>query len=218
MSKKVDALKLGFVDPDEPIEALPADEWVSLVDLLENANEDKRVSPAELATAIEQKGIHVVDRFRRHVNANDGDSNNLTSKKFALDLLADHCEGYRRPDELDQYDKLYTFGWPKNSLPDFEKISRCYVENAEPTQNPESEAERDASQVNSKPMQRQRHQEQEILRVLHEAGINPMKLPPNKAGKPGAKAEARGRLTLAKTVFDKAWERLSASKEIQYAG
>lgn len=69
----------------------------------------------------------------------------------------------------------------------------------------------------AKPLQRQRHQEAEILRVLRELGHQPKALPKNVPGKPGVKAEVRGRLSFTVKVFNKAWERLSDGKEIAAA-
>ena len=71
--------------------------------------------------------------------------------------------------------------------------------------------------ANKRPLQRQLFQEQEILRVLRDAGYDPQALPNRAAGKPGAKADARGRLKFTRSVFDKAWERLRESKEIKDA-
>lgn len=67
------------------------------------------------------------------------------------------------------------------------------------------------------PLQRQRHQEGEILRVLRELGHDPAALPARQPGKPGAKAAAWGLLQGKKRsrgVFDKAWERLRRAGEI----
>lgn len=69
----------------------------------------------------------------------------------------------------------------------------------------------------AKPLQRQRHQEAEILRVLRELGHQPKALPKHVPGKRGVKAEVRGRLSFTVKVFDKAWERLSDDGEIAAA-
>jgi len=69
----------------------------------------------------------------------------------------------------------------------------------------------------SKPLQRQLFQEAEILRVITALGHNPTQLPKPKAGKAGVKAEVRGHLKFPTSVFDKAWDRLRASKSIQDA-
>ncbi|MEI7956870.1 MAG: hypothetical protein WCJ66_17025 [Verrucomicrobiota bacterium] len=71
--------------------------------------------------------------------------------------------------------------------------------------------------ASKRPLQQQLFQEQEIVRVLRAAGYDPQALPNRAAGKPGAKADARGRLKFTKSVFDKAWERLRDSKEIKDA-
>lgn len=70
------------------------------------------------------------------------------------------------------------------------------------------------------PLPRQRHQEQEILRVLAELDVNPLALPPRAPGAPGVKARVRERLRLSYTEsqFDHAWERLRADERIKDAG
>ncbi len=70
-----------------------------------------------------------------------------------------------------------------------------------------------------RPMPRQRFQENEILWVIRELGHDPRKLPKNKPGKPGVRSEVCKMLTdpmWQGTVFEKAWERLSQKKEIEY--
>jgi len=66
----------------------------------------------------------------------------------------------------------------------------------------------------NQPLQRQRFQEQEILRVLTEKGYEAKALPTRAAGKSGAKAEVRGQLRFTVSVFNKAWDRLRQSGEI----
>ncbi|MCQ1550284.1 MAG: hypothetical protein NOF05_16055 [Candidatus Accumulibacter phosphatis] len=64
----------------------------------------------------------------------------------------------------------------------------------------------------------QRRQEREILRVLCELGYSADALPKWVPGKPGVKAEVRGRFASWQgTVFDKAWDRLRADKRIRDA-
>jgi len=70
------------------------------------------------------------------------------------------------------------------------------------------------SQSKSRPPPQQRYQEQEILRVIKELKYDPTKLPKDTPGKSGVKAEVRGRLNFSTGVFNKAWERLSHTKEI----
>ena len=69
----------------------------------------------------------------------------------------------------------------------------------------------------AKPLQRQRYQEQEILRVVRELGVDPMALPVPIPGTSGIKAKVRKQLTFSKTVFDKAWERLRGQGDIKDA-
>jgi hypothetical protein len=64
----------------------------------------------------------------------------------------------------------------------------------------------------AKPLPRQRYQEQEILRMLRNIGFDPMAIP-----KKGAKAAARKKLNFTKSTFEKAWERLRKSGELQDA-
>lgn len=68
------------------------------------------------------------------------------------------------------------------------------------------------------PLSRQRHHENEILRVLAELGHDTKALPKWSPTTPGGKQEARAKLPrMTKKVFDKAWERLSSSGDIAYA-
>lgn len=71
-----------------------------------------------------------------------------------------------------------------------------------------------AIQERSRPIQAQQHQESEILRVISELGYTPKQLPKDNPGKAGVKAEVRAKLIYSVAVFNKAWERLSASREI----
>ncbi|MGB3423816.1 MAG: hypothetical protein WBF84_06780 [Castellaniella sp.] len=68
----------------------------------------------------------------------------------------------------------------------------------------------------SKPLPRQRHHEQEILRVIVELGYTATALPPREAGKAWVRAEVRERLKHSQTndVFKKAWQRLLDAEEI----
>lgn len=69
-----------------------------------------------------------------------------------------------------------------------------------------------------RPIKQQRFQEKEILRVIGELGFDPKDIPKWVAGKSGIKAKVRDRLvnnTFSTNVFNKAWERLRASKDIQ---
>lgn len=79
------------------------------------------------------------------------------------------------------------------------------------------EAAPDAKNSNEKPPLQQQFQEREILRVIEELSYEPKNLPQNKPGKAGVKAEVRKKLSFPVKVFDKAWERLKANVDIQYA-
>ncbi len=77
-----------------------------------------------------------------------------------------------------------------------------------------AKSENAPTQASSKPVQAQRHQESEILRVIMELGYQAKQLPKDTPGKPGVKAAVRAKLKFTNAVFDKAWERLSSSKDI----
>ena len=68
-----------------------------------------------------------------------------------------------------------------------------------------------------KPLQRQRHQEQEILRVIKELGHSAKALPKREQGKSGIKREVRNFLPFSNKVLDNAWQRLRDDGEIQDA-
>ena len=77
--------------------------------------------------------------------------------------------------------------------------------------------------VPAKPLQRTAAQDSAILSEIEKLGYDPMALPKNPPGKPGAKAAIR--IALAKSslftgarVFDKAWERLTSSGDIVIQG
>jgi catechol 2,3-dioxygenase-like lactoylglutathione lyase family enzyme len=78
----------------------------------------------------------------------------------------------------------------------------------------ESTAKGESNTQGNRPLQRQRFQETEILRVIGELGHSAIALPRNSKGKPGVKAEAREKLNFTVAVFDKAWERLRAQRKI----
>ena len=66
-----------------------------------------------------------------------------------------------------------------------------------------------------RPPLQQSFQEEEILRILAELGIDPLNIEPFKAGKNGTKHKAREKLNFSQKVFDKAWERLSRDGRIR---
>ncbi|EIN00426.1 hypothetical protein WQE_15386 [Paraburkholderia hospita] len=67
----------------------------------------------------------------------------------------------------------------------------------------------------SRPLARQRHQEDEILRVIRELGHDPKALPKRIPGQPWVKSAARDKLTgFGDKVFDLAWERLRSAGDI----
>jgi len=59
-------------------------------------------------------------------------------------------------------------------------------------------------------------QEDEILRIIKELKINPLKLPEIKPGKKGIKSNVSTALKWEGTIFSKAWERLAAKGLIKY--
>ena len=80
---------------------------------------------------------------------------------------------------------------------------------------PESDEPAAVGTVHVRQLPAQRFQEQEILRVIRELGHTPTELPKDIPGKPGVKTEIRAQLSKFTTnVFNKAWERLSSTKEI----
>ena len=83
-----------------------------------------------------------------------------------------------------------------------------------PPASAESKPQSEADVQSSGPLQRQRFQETEILRVINELGYTATALPKNKSGKPGVKAAVREKLTFSVTIFNKAWDRLRAQGEI----
>ena len=71
-----------------------------------------------------------------------------------------------------------------------------------------------------KPLQRSAAQDAAILREIKKQGYDPLALPKNSPGKSGVKAAVRTALAknplfTSKTVFDKAWERLTTSADIE---
>jgi hypothetical protein len=69
-----------------------------------------------------------------------------------------------------------------------------------------------------KPLQRSLAQDAAILQAIESLGHNRLEIPRNPSGKRGVKAEVRDKvrrehkyLFVGTTVFDKAWERLSAN-------
>ncbi len=97
-----------------------------------------------LVTAIEQKGIYIWDRFDRLKPATDAD------KKSALELLGQQYDWMNDPQAVarmpisplemayankhsgddDRYNPFDDFGWPKNVLPEFEKIQESIATNS----------------------------------------------------------------------------------------
>lgn len=72
-----------------------------------------------------------------------------------------------------------------------------------------------------KPKQRSQVQDEEILALLRTRGYDPLALPPYAPGKSGVKAEIKAALGnkgmwAGKTVFSKAWDRLTKNKDIAY--
>lgn len=74
-----------------------------------------------------------------------------------------------------------------------------------------------ATEPSTRPEPRHRWQEDEVLRAIAELGYEPRALPKRLPGRPGAKAQARKKLSLTGCVFDKAWERLRKDNRIRDA-
>ena len=83
---------------------------------------------------------------------------------------------------------------------------------AKPPESPKPMLATNSQQA--RPPQQQVFQEQEILRVIDELGYAQKALPKNAPGKAGVKAEVRKQLSFTVGVFNGAWERLRAQKEI----
>lgn len=122
---KANKIPKPFVESDKGKLARPASGWTSLLLCVET------YKAKVLATAIEQHGIFVYDRFSRRVAATDGPSSDLNSKSHALDLIALVAEEERDPGPILSWDHerwefeehpLQRFGWPMGSHPDLEAI------------------------------------------------------------------------------------------------
>lgn len=75
----------------------------------------------------------------------------------------------------------------------------------------------ESAEPSPRPIPAQRWQESEVLKAIGELGHDPKSLPKDESGKDGVKAMVRKKLSHHKwttNVFDKAWERLSSTKEI----
>ena len=80
-----------------------------------------------------------------------------------------------------------------------------------------------ATDIKPVPIQRAHAQDAAILREIRKQGFNPLELPKNAAGKKGVKhgirtAIGNSGLFIGTTIFDKAWERLTANSEIVIKG
>lgn len=85
----------------------------------------------------------------------------------------------------------------------------------QPAHESASEAE---SRPGSKPLSRQRWQEQEILRVLKEGNYDPLSLPKSARGKPGVRKWTRDRLpAFSESVHKLAWERMLKAGDLRFA-
>lgn len=124
-SAKPSKISAPFVKSDKSKLLQPASGWVSLLVCVETYKSNV------LATAIEQYGIFVYDRFNRRVVAIDGPSSDPNSKNYALDLIASVAEEERNPGPINSWDHacwefeehpLQRFGWPVGSLPDLEAV------------------------------------------------------------------------------------------------
>ena len=124
-SPKPFKIPVPFVKSDKSKLLRPTSGWISLLICVES------YKASVLATAIEQHGIFVNDRFNRRVEATDGPSSDLDSKNHALHLIASVAEEERNPAPNPSWEHerwefedhpLQRFGWPEGSLPDLEAI------------------------------------------------------------------------------------------------
>ena len=118
-------IPVPFVTSDKSKLLRPTTGWTSLLICVES------YKASVLATAIEQHGIFVIDRFNRRVVATDGTSSDLDSKNHALQLIASVAEEERNPGPNPSWEHerwefedhpLQRFGWPEGSLPDLDAI------------------------------------------------------------------------------------------------
>lgn len=119
------AIPKPFVESDASKLLQPASKWVSLLICV------RTYKAKVLATAVENHGIFVIDRYNRCVPASPGPSSDLFSKSYALDLIALVAEEERDPGPIPSLDHerwefeqhpLQRFGWPMGSLPDLDAI------------------------------------------------------------------------------------------------
>ena len=97
---------------------------------------------------------------------------------------------------------------------------------AAPAQTPAPEVADEAvvkTEVAEKPLQRTAAQDAAILGEIKKQGLDPLALPKNPTGKPGVKLAIRtalksNSLFVGGTVFNKAWERLTARADIEIQG
>ena len=137
-----------FVEAKESTLLRPASGWISLLLCVETYKANV------LATAIEQYGLFVYDRFNRRIAATEGPSSDIYTKNYALDLIASAAEEERNPGPKPSWDHerwefedhpLQRFGWPNETLPDLEAIKNYITGNVavpmEWTQRTKSEFE-----------------------------------------------------------------------------
>jgi len=98
--------------------------WYPLAEMLELH------SPAAVATAIEESGILVVNRYGGKATAEDSSKDDIYSKQYALELVAERFGELENPGpeksweaerwETEQH-PTYRFGWYEGALPNFEE-------------------------------------------------------------------------------------------------
>lgn len=103
----------------------PANNWYSLSLLLDH------YTPATLANAIEMHGIVVIDSVGRRVAASANPKSDVRSAAYAISLLEARYAELENPGpeyswDAERWDTephpTYYFGWPAESLPDFESL------------------------------------------------------------------------------------------------
>ena len=137
-----------------------------------------------------------------------------------LEEVWKHCRkvliGLSRPDWSGLLLHAYITGdfsteWEKSAIGEPPKQEQEQPTTAVAVEGLGKQSEQAESQ---KPLPRQRHQENEILRAIGALGHTACKLPKPAPGKSGVKAEVRKAVKMPNGIFNKAWERLRARGEI----
>ena len=103
---------------------------------MKELNKDYRDVPISvLATAIEENQLQVTNELGRRVLATDGGIGDPLSIKCALDAVKFYDDANKLSIPADHYFEdehcpLYRFGWPEDTLPNFEEINPHYADDS----------------------------------------------------------------------------------------